>query len=509
MKNPIGFLYLVLTLHFSLLLSTDDKTENLLKNFETYAEAQRKAWNVQGMAIAIVKDDKVLLSKGYGQRGLTDKRPVDENTLFQMGSLSKAFTSALVAIGVDKGVVKWEDKVIEHMPSFHLADPWATAEFQVVDLLAQRSGLPPYAGDSQAFLGYTQDEMLQHLRFLEPQTSFRSQYAYQNIFFVVAAHLLGKKLYSTYPHLLQQEIFIPLKMTHSSATLEDYLSNDNRAEWLVHLKDGTIYHLKDDFPEADWNYILGAAGGINSTAKDMANWMIFQANQGKFEGKQLISSDNMQRMIRSMIFAGRKDDINSYYALGWLASDYSPNPIIWHNGATLGVYNVAAFMPQEKIGIIILTNARDTQLATGLAFQFFDMYFNKPDQNWSQKFLAKAKEEAKTSEKKPENPSSPQPLSNYVGTYRNSIFGDVIVKEEDQNLMIVFGKKQQQFTLKPWDRDIFTMAWPIFDLGSDKPIKVLFSSDSTGKIERMMIDLLIEEGEGSFYKFSSEASSEK
>lgn len=499
MQKPF-FILSLLFLVSILSLWSEEKTEKLLKDFETYAEAQRKDWNVQGMAIAIVKDGKVILSKGYGQRGLNDKRPVDENTIFQIGSLSKAFTSALIAIGVDKGWVKWDDKVIAHVPSFHLADAWATAEFQVQDLLAQRSGLPPYAGDSLLFLGYSHDDILDKLRFIETQSSFRSQYAYQNILFVVASRILERKSSQTYPQLLQTELFGPLEMTNSSATLKDYLSNENRAGWIVHLKNGSLYDLKEDFDDANWNYEVGPAGGINSSVKDMANWMILQTNQGKFKDKQLISTENMKRMSRPMIFAGNKDNIDNYYGLGWAIAEYSPYPIIWHNGATLGVYNFAAFIPQEKLGIVILTNGRNTSLATGLAFQFFDMYYGKPDQNWSQKLLTKMKERNKKTEDKIENPTSPLPLSRYTGKYHSDIFGDIEVKEEDKQLSFILGKKQQKFTLKPWDRDIFTAAWPTLDLDEGEPMKVLFTPDDKGNIDRMLIDVFTDEGEGSFDK---------
>jgi CubicO group peptidase (beta-lactamase class C family) len=130
------------------LYTQENKQDQTISKFEAYAEEQRKAWQIPGMAIGIIKEQEILLAKGYGQRGLDDKRPVDENTIFQIGSLSKAFTAALVAINVDKKLLKWEDKVINHYPNFRLADPWVTAEFEINDLLAQRSGLPSHAGDS-------------------------------------------------------------------------------------------------------------------------------------------------------------------------------------------------------------------------------------------------------------------------------------------------------------------------------------------------------------------------
>lgn len=471
-------------------------TDDLLKNFETYAIEQQKIWEVPGMAIAIVKDQKVVFAKGFGQRGLADSRPVDTETLFQIGSLSKAFTVALVAKAIDKEQVKWEDKVIDHMPTFRMNDPWVTAEFQVVDLFCQRSGLPAYAGDSQTMLGITENEIFDHLHYIKPASSFRSEYAYQNVFFGIAASILQKKQNASFSQLLQKEIFGPLQMTQSSSSLEDYLKSNNRAEWLMRLKDGSTITLNENYPYRNWNYVYGPAGGINSNVKDMAQWILFQANQGKFQDQQLISVASMQRMRRPMIFAANVNGHDMNYALGWIHMSYSPYPIILHDGSTLGVYNVAAFIPEEKLGIVILTNVRNTKLALGLAFDFFDKYFGKTETHWSQQLLAKAKEAPKKAEEIT-NPLPPQPLSNYVGVYSNPVYGDFKIIEENNELSLVMRDNLPHLSMKPWDRDIFMMKWAPVE---EEPIKVSFIMGENGKISKMRIDLFSKEGVGDFEK---------
>lgn len=477
----------------TLLLGVDNKIESLLENFEFYAEKQRTVWEVPGMSISIVKDDKVILSKGYGQRGIIDTRPVDENTLFQIGSLSKAFTSALVAIAADKGTLKWEDSVISHLSTFRMSDPWVTTEFQIQDLLAQRSGLPAYAGDTQAFLGFTKEDILQHLHIIKPASSFRAQYAYQNVFFLVAAKILELQSGLSYEALLKKNLFDPLKMNNTSATLEDYLNNNNRAQWLMRHDNGTTTHLKDDFPNNDWNYIFGPAGGINSTAADMAKWMLLQTNQGTFQGKTIISATNMNRMTRRMIYAGEVNNRSMYYTLGWVNMDYSPHPIIWHDGSTLGVYNVAAFIPKEKLGIVILTNTRNTKLALALAMQFFDMYFDKPDLNWSKQLLTKVQMSPQATIKAT-NPQPPMKLSAYAGTYQNPIYGNAEIKVVNDQLILEIGKNNLQLPLKAWDRDIFTLQWPY----EEKETKVNFYADENNRMVKMRIELLAKEGAGDF-----------
>lgn len=491
------FFYLALILFSFSLHAQDEKFQKLIKDFEAYAQAQQKIWNIPGMAIGIIKDQEVVLAKGYGQRGLNDTRPVDEKTVFQIGSLSKAFTSALVAQAVDQGLIKWDDKVYESFPTFRLADPWATAEFQIVDLLAQRSGLPQYAGDTQAFFGFSADEMVNNLHYIKPITSFRSQYAYQNIFFVIASQLLTNKTKLSYEEMLKKSIFDPLKMNKSTASLESYLKEENRAGWIMRLNNGSNSLLKDDFIGNDWNYILGAAGGINSNIDDMTKWLIFQANQGKYENKQLITIQNMERMTRPMIYALNIDTIDLFYALGWVHMESSPYPIIWHDGSTLGVYNVAAFIPQEKVGIVILSNVRGTSLSFALALQFFDMYYGRPDQDWSQKVLAKDKEKAAEIKKDSKTVSPSLPLSSYAGKYQNPVYVDTLIKEENGGLVLVIGKNKQQFKMTPFDGNIFTSTWIC---GEEMPAKLNFIQGPDGKIAKMQIDLLMKEGNGEFDK---------
>ena len=471
-------------------------TPELLETFDKEIEQERARWKVPGVAVGIVQGEKVYLAKGYGTRGLKDKRAVDDKTLFQIGSISKSFTSALVAKGVDRGDFKWEDSVINHLPTFRMFDPWVTIQFQVVDLLCQRSGLPNHAGDSQVFLGGTAEEMIRNLRFIEPVTSFRSTYAYQNIFFLVAAEILEKKTGYTFSRLLESEIFAPLEMKSSSSSVEEYLKNNNRSEWLYRSKDGSTVSLSDDFPYRDWNYILGPAGGINSNVEDMTKWLIFQANQGKFRGQQLISKENMAPMKRPYIFVSAIGEREAYYGLGWVRLEESPYPIIWHDGATLGAYAVAAFIPEEQLGIVVLSNERNTSLSLALALQFFDRYFDKPDHQWSEKLLQK-EEESKKNLLDQINKAPPSNPSSFLGTYTNQMLGEATVKEEKGQLVLVIGKKKINLAMKPVVRNVYTIDWsPVWD----EPIKVIFVPGDLGNIDAMKIDVFEAEGSGIFKK---------
>lgn len=495
------FFLLVILFYSHLTLAEEKNLSELIKKFETYAEEQRKAWNIPGMAIAIIKGDETLFSKGFGQRGLTDSRPVDEDTIFQIGSLTKAFTSALVAMAVDRKEINWDDKVIDHWPQFRLKDPWVTTEFHVDDLLAQRSGLPPYAGDSQAYLGFTADQMLANIQFLTPITSFRSHFAYQNIFFLVAAHLLELRSKRSFSDMLEQEIFSVLGMNSSSSTLEGYLKSSNCAQWHLRKPDGTTELLKEKDPSYNNSvYVMAPAGGINSNIKDLIKWMQLQINRGAYNGRQLISKKSMQKMITPMIYVGEIHQRQMFNALGWIYMSYSPYPIIWHDGGTLGVYNFAAFIPEEKLGIVVLSNVKQTALSRALALQFFDWYYGKNDVNWSQQFLEQTNKEENEYKAKKRTVGQPsRPLSEYVGTYSNSIYKKVIVKEEAGKLAIVIGESETKFNLYSSGDDTFKTNWPIIE---EKEFNVLFIPNFEGKISRMQISIFDDEGTGSFNKIN-------
>lgn len=261
-------------------------------------------------------------------------------------------------------------------------------------------------------------------------------------------------------------------------------------------RDGSILSLGDDFSYRDWNYIMGPAGGLNSNVEDMNKWMILQANQGKSGGQQLITKESMERMRRAQIFVSQKDDISMYYGLGWVRMENSPYPIIWHDGATLGAYAVAAFIPEEQLGIVVLSNVRNTQLSLALVLQFFDLYFDKPDRKWSEKFLQKGEQEEKSLLDQINKAPPANPLS-FTGTYHNQILGDAIVKEEKGQLVLVIGKKKVELAMKPWTRHVYTIDWAPVD---ETPLKVIFVPGDNGNIDSMIIDGFQKEGSGTFKK---------
>ena len=216
---------------------TPQQLKKILADFEKYAEQAQKDWQVPGLAMAIVADDKVIFAKGFGVKKVGGDDKVDEHTIFQIGSTSKAFTAALVAMLVDEKKLAWQDRVVDRLDEFQMFDPWVTREFQVDDLMAQHSGLPPYAGDCQAFMGFDRSHIIHSLRYLKPVTSFRSQYAYQNGLFLVAAALVEKYTGKSWEDNLKARIFEPLGMSATTAGLEGFQQAKNVT--FLHQKTGT------------------------------------------------------------------------------------------------------------------------------------------------------------------------------------------------------------------------------------------------------------------------------
>ena len=453
--------------------------KQILADFEKYALQAQKDWQVPGMAIAIVSDDKVIFAKGFGVKKAGGNDNVDEHTIFQVGSTSKAFTAALMAMLVDEKQLAWQDRVVDRLDQFQMYDPWVTREFQVADLMAQHSGLPPYAGDAQAFMGFDRAHIIHSLRYLKPATSFRSQYAYQNGLFLVAAALVEKYTVKSWEDNLKARIFEPLGMSATTVGLEGFQQAQNVT--FLHKKTGdNVEAIPADWPYHQWVYIYGPAGGINSNILDMTKWLRLQLGKGKFEGKQLISEANLEFLQTPKTIMGTDPRKMMYYCEAWLYQPFRPYPIIWHNGGTSGNKTMVAFMPEAGVGIVVLSNLI-TDLPEALAFKFFDLYCHNPSRDWSKEGREKMKQ-AEAKEKPPQRPASPAPplpLERYAGAYSNPVYGQITVTPEQDKLFMVLGVHKQKVLLQPFDRDSFTFTCAlepdsaVFTVGADNQAQSL------------------------------------
>ena len=478
----------------------NEQLKKILIQFEQEVNKGMNEWQIPGMAVALVQDDEVIFSKGFGVKTLGGNDPVDEMTIFQIGSTSKAFTAASMAILVDEGKVKWSDKVVEHFPYFQMYDSWVTREFMIEDLLAQHSGMPAYAGDLQAFVGFDRAHIIDSLRYIKPVSSFRSEFAYVNNLFLVAGRIIEKYTNKSWEDSISELILKPLSMSDTSADVESLVNGKNVA--VPHnVQDGKVTALPKDLK---WSYIYGPAGGINSNVVDMSKWLRLHINDGMHNGKQLVSKESMNFMHspKTIAKSAAKAGLAMYYCESWVYEDLWPYPMIWHNGETSGFHTMLAFWPDAKIGIVVLANMVPNKLAEALAKIFNDLYFGNPQTDWSKKALLEYRENlAKAEEKEPKlikDPMPPLSLESYSGDFYNEVYEKVDVTKNDDNLIVMIGPDKAKLILKHWDRDIFSFKFPI--LGEDGKGFVFFEQDADGKILKMTIDLLNEDGLGVFQR---------
>jgi len=439
------------------------KLNEILNDFEQYAEMGMNDWKVPGMAVAIVRGNETIYLETFGVTKVNSSDPVTSNTIFQIGSTSKAFTAALVAMQVDAGKVNWDDRVIDHLSDFKMYDPWVTREFTVTDLMAQRSGLPAHTGDDLVALGYDRDYLVRSLRYTKPETSFRSAYAYQNALFLATAKLVENLTDESWEENVQKKIFQPLGMSNSTVDMKSFQQAEDVA-YLHQIRNGSVTALPMDWRYMDWVYIYGPAGGINSNIIDMTKWLRLQMHNGSFEGQQLLSENSTLYMHSPKTIVSPLASANSaYYCLGWVYRESMPYPIIWHNGGTLGHHSMVAFVPQADIGIVVLSNI-DSELPESLAYRFFDLYFDNPAKDYSAVALDQTNMiENQTIASYPKQPTSPEPalpLERYVGNYSDQIYGRINISQENESLVANAGPGNVKIFLTPWNRDTFSISEP-------------------------------------------------
>jgi len=456
-----------------------DKT---LARFEKYAIREMPKWKVPGMSMAVVKGDKVVYAKGFGTKRFGTDRPVDKNTIFQVGSTTKAFTVALMATLVDEDKVGWDDRVVDIFPGFMMYDPWVTREFRIHDLFAQHSGMPPYAGDLQSFIGFDRDHIIHSLRYIKPSYSFRDKFSYVNNLFVAGAKVEELLTGKTWETLMQERILTPLGMKSSSLNKAGLTEVKNGSDLHV-LVNGKPQPIEHDSMLLDWPYVYGPAGGLNSSAPDMARWAATQLHAGK-HGATRIFSEASADYMHSPKTPMKMGEFHGAYTQGWLKTDLHKTDVIWHNGGTSGICSFVGFSSDLDMAVVILTNLGSHKLADALGLQFFEMMSdNKAD--WSATFLKDEQTEADDKNATPVLPGLP--LKAYTGTYHSPVYSDLTVKMDDESLVIGMGPKQQ-VRVKVTHKTMHTFSgdWVAIDPESPE-YHFDFTVGTDGKVETITI----------------------
>ncbi|MGH7451647.1 MAG: serine hydrolase domain-containing protein, partial [bacterium] len=365
-----------------------------LKEIDEYAAKAGQDWRVPGFAMAIVKDDSVVFAKGYGVRELGKPTSVDARTLFAIASNSKAFTAAALAILVDEGKIKWDDPVTKYLPWFQMYDPYVTREMMVRDLLCHRSGLATFGGDLIWYGStYSREEVVRRIRYLKPASSFRTRYGYQNIMFIAAGLVVEAVTGKSWDDFVKARFFAPLGMTTSNTSVKDFKGTDNFA----------TPHNETDGKINVIHYVnvdgIGAAGAINSCVAEMAQWLRLQLGRGTYKGNKIFSAARSREMWTPHIMfqigeqAEKQNPTTHFsgYGLGWGLRDYQGRKVASHGGGLDGMISQVALIPEENLGVVVLTNS-ETSLSSFLVNKVFDVFLGAPKRDWSGEALARQKE---------------------------------------------------------------------------------------------------------------------
>jgi CubicO group peptidase (beta-lactamase class C family) len=412
---------------------------------------------------------------------------VDAQTLFAIASTTKAFTAAALAILVDEGRLHWNDRVADVLPGFQLSDPYASHEMRVRDLLSHRSGLP--RGDALWYASpFDRAEVLRRVRLLEPASSFRSAYGYQNIMFLAAGELVEAVTDTTWDEFLRARIFEPLGMRRTRTSVRGLEALGNLATPHGRI-DGVVT------PIAWRNFDnVGGAGSIVSSVHDMAQWIRLQLGEGDFDGRRLLS-DSVIREMRTAQTAIRTgpDDERVFpethlraYGLGWFLEDYRGRLMVRHSGSLDGMRTHVVLLPEEELGVVVMTNLAESRVPQAVAWHVIDRYLGPRDRDWSAVLLEEARRDrdrADSAAQRREAERLPgtlptHPLPELAGRYESALYGTALVELRDGALRVTIGPSYVG-ALEHWHLNTFRVVWDDRYLGRDY---VSFELDRMGRI---------------------------
>ena len=443
-----------------------------------------KAWQIPGAAIGIVQNDKVVYVKGYGEN-------ITPDTLFQIASTSKAFTSTAMAMLVDEKKLDWDDPVREHLEYFHLNDACADASVTIRDILSHRTGLSRHdeLWDNSP---WSREEVVRRIGFVDLSKPFRSAYQYQNIMFIAAGEIVTHTSGMTWDDFVRTRIFQPLGLTHTVTSDADWNAAEHATSWSYDFKTNTnkprkIYDTTT----------IGSGGAIKSSARDMANWVRFQLADGAFDGKQLVSAEALtetktpQTVIRMENLTRDANPETSLmaYGMGWNIQDYRGEQLVSHAGALNGFRTHVDLLPKRKSGFVLLINVGRGISLIALRNTLADMLTGKPPRDWNAYYLKvdrdadekEAKQKEERLAKRVPNTTPSHPLADYAGTYENRAYGTATVSLVNGALVLQWSRMSVPLT--HFHYDVFRAESEEDEIDEE----VLFSGNAEGKVKTLTL----------------------
>jgi CubicO group peptidase (beta-lactamase class C family) len=473
--------------------------------FDARVEQALKQLGAVGAYAAIVENGKVTLARGYGVRHMERPEKVGPDTIFQIGSVSKAFTAAALATLVDAGRIKWDDPVIDHLPEFRMYDPWVTREMTIRDLLVHRSGLGLGQGDLMFVpaSNISRADTVRRIRHLKPATSFRSAYAYDNVLYIVAGQLIEAVTGRTWEAYVRERLLQPAGMARSVTSDAERFAATDRA--FPHGRFGEVRGLGPQQVFDEKAVMLGEncapAGAIAASANDMTRWLQVQLGNGRVPGadQPLFSEASAREMWRGVVPvpitalpAPLTELVPEFrlYALGWNVQEYRGHRIVTHGGGTQGMRAVVTLIPSRNVGIALAVNSEDNALVPGLQYELLDHYLGATKRDWVSAFAsffekrnADALAAIEASRKARPRTEPSLPLAGYAGKYADPWYGPIEIGEQAGALQIAFLQTPtMKGPLEHWAHDTFIARWSDPTI---EPAYVTFALDPGGKPARM------------------------
>lgn len=464
MKRIFFFLLIAYVCYASPACAQTDVPSFVKDSLDAYVTRSMREAEVPGIAVAIIKDGQVTL-KTYGVKEFGKNDKVDENTLFMIGSNTKAMTATVLAMLQEQKKLSLDDKVVKWLPDFKLKDPWVTKELNIRDLLCHRIGMETFQGDFMYWTSsLTGKQVLEKFGKLTPMYSFRSRWGYTNASFGAAGYVIQAASGKSWADFLTENIFRPLGMNNTVALSKGIKNTSNIA--VPHTRDHDQKLIPIPFCDID---NIAPAGSVSSSIADMSKWVLMLLNNGRVNGQQVIPSNAIMqtRVPHSIIGNGGHlyTKVNfSLYGLGWGLEDYNGKRMVSHTGGVNGFVTSVTLIPDEKLGVIVLTNTDQNALYESIKYEIIDAYMKLPYRNYSNTFLLNQKQQMNTAKdvwkKKFDTVAMHKPatlsLAAYAGVYENEVYGTLTVKNLQDHLMVTFQHHPKlQLRLDPLGGDRF------------------------------------------------------
>lgn len=467
-----------------------------LKGLDSELEKVLKKLEEPGFAIAIVENDQILYSKGFGYRDYENKIKVDSNTLFAIGSATKSFTSSLLGVLREDEKLDFEDSPIDHINELRFYNSQMNDVISIKDMMSHRTGLPRHDASWYFFPTFSKDSLVSRVKHHKPFTSVRNQWWYNNFMFMLQGVIAERITNKTWSENIKEMIFDPLGMTRSNTSIAELENSENAA-----------FGYSQDFKKMDYYKIagMGPAGSINSSVNEMSKWLITWINKGEYKGRKILPPNYTEEAIssQSVVVANLPDEDNpglhlTNYGYGWFLSSYKGHYRVEHGGNIDGFSTSAAFYPSDKVGIIVLSNQNASNTPSIVRNIISDRMLDVKKTDWLKYHFDKLKEaeliqkeldKNEDSDKiKGTNPS--RSMNEYEGEYTNLGYGTFDISMKNDSLFMKIPNKTFWLSHHHYDTFLpYELKNGKVNLEDESVIFITFSADQLGEIKKLSTGL--------------------